>query len=251
MRAVHRVFLAAGYYSLVLLWTGILGVISPVMYCWFRWARVMEEGRAVREIVWYYGRGWAKIFTTLTPTVFAGTERDVPLPCIFVANHQSFFDAYFMGALCFPNVVFIVRSWPFRIPFYGFFMRKAGYIDAETLNAADLVAAGKKALQSGASIVVFPEGTRSYTREMGRFRSGAFVLALQTGVPIVPICLDGTGDFLRRGDFLPRPAKVRVTILAPLYPEEYAPLGEGAHRQLRRDTKERLRNALERSAPGG
>lgn len=198
----------------------------------------------MREVIWVYGRGWLKIFSAFTPTSYSGACQDIPLPCIFIANHQSFFDAYFMGAFKFPNVVFIVRSWPFTIPFYGFFMRKAEYINAETMTAGEVVEAGRKVLTSGASLVVFPEGTRSRTRDMGRFRSGAFVLSLAANVPIVPVCLDGTGDFLRRGEFLPRKAKVRVSLLEPLFPEQYAPLGEGAYRELRRETKARLQKAL-------
>lgn len=245
MSFTYRALLAAGYYGLVLLWTAALGVASPVLYGFFRWMKKMGPGRAMREVVWVYGRGWSKIFAAFTPTSYRGTDRVFPLPCIFVANHQSFFDAYFIGALDFPDVVFIVRSWPFRIPFYGFFMRKAEYINAESMSAEEFIDAGKKALEGGASLVVFPEGTRSYTSDMGRFRSGAFVLSLATGAPIVPICLDGTGGFLRRGEFLPRPARVRVTMLEPLFPEEYASLGEGAHRALRREAKARLQKALQ------
>lgn len=235
-----------GYYGLVLLWTAALGFASPVLYGFFHGMKNMGPSRAMREVIWVYGRGWSKIFGVFTPTSYSGTGRDIPLPCIFIANHQSFFDAYFMGAFEFPDVVFIVRSWPFTIPFYGFFMRKAEYINAETMTAEAFIETGRKVLASGASIVVFPEGTRSRTRDMGRFRSGAFVLSLAANVPVVPICLDGTGDFLRRGEFLPRKAKVRVSILEPLYPEQYASLGEGAYRVLRRDAKARLWKTLEK-----
>lgn len=245
MSLVHRVFLAAGHYGATLFWTGAMGAASPLLYAYFRACAGMLPGRAMREIIWVYGRGWSLIFRFFTPTEFTGKDRDPPHPAIFVLNHQSFFDAYFMGAFNVPDVVFVVRSWPFRIPFYGFFMRGAGYIDAEAMSAGEFVAACGKLLQNGTSVAVFPEGTRSFTREMGRFRSGAFVLSLETGVPIVPICLAGTGVFLRRGEFLPRKTTVRVCVLDPLFPEDYEPYGNGAHRMLRRETKARLQNALE------
>ena len=76
-------------------------------------------------------------------------------------------------------------------------------------------------LSQGVSIVAFPEGTRAGSRKMGPFHSALFRLALQTGAPIVPICISGTEDKPRKGSVIMHPGLIRMRILAAITEESY------------------------------
>jgi len=80
-----------------------------------------------------------------------------------------------------------------------------------------------EALKDGTSIVIAPEGTRSPTRQLGPFKKGAFHLAMQAGVPIVPIVIHNAGDVAPKGDFVFRPATVDVEVLPPVDTTDWAP----------------------------
>lgn len=245
-----RIWLGAGFYLGLVLLTTVALIISPVAFWVLRLGKGMHSGVAARTLIWWYGHCWCKLFAAFTPvtcsgTGFSGCSQDLPQPCVMVANHQSYFDTYAFGAIPIKNLVLLVRAWPFKIPFYAPFMRKAGYINTEAMNAQEIMARSEEVLGSGATLVVFPEGTRSGTGKIGRFHSGAFLVAARCNVPVVPVCFDGTGAFLRRGEFFPRRAKVRITVLDPVYPEEFAVHGEAAHMAMRREVKRRIQARLE------
>lgn len=243
---IKLIWLNAGFYSglLVITAVGMLFVSLPV-YCWLRHARQKTRGQAVRVLVWLYGRAWSKLLASFVPLRLEGCDRKLATPCIFVPNHQSFFDTYCFGFLPEPDVVFAVRAWPFRMPFYGPYMRWAEYLNTESETAGGLVLQAKAMLEKGASIAVFPEGTRSPGGSLRRFHAGAFRLAVETGVPVVPVCIDGTGAFLRRGGFLLRPASISIRVLDPLRPQDFAIYGDEAPLALRRTAKKQLQQALD------
>ncbi|MDR3073707.1 MAG: 1-acyl-sn-glycerol-3-phosphate acyltransferase [Deltaproteobacteria bacterium] len=244
MEILAGIRLAAGFYCCFLAYTGAALLLSPLVYAFFRCGKRLPGPVAARSIMWWYGRGWTRIFRLFARVTVVGCETPLPRPCIITANHQSFFDAYCIGFLPVQNLVFLVRRWPFGIPFYGLFMRKAGYINTEDADGEAILRQSREALASGASLVVFPEGTRSRTGKLGRFHGGAFLLAVARNVPVVPFCLDGTGAFLRPGECIPRKADVRVTALPPVYPEAFAPHGEAAHMAMRREVKRRMNEIL-------
>jgi len=91
------------------------------------------------------------------------------------------------------------------------------FIDrADSTRAIDALKPAVKALREGRSIAIAPEGTRSRTKQLGRFKKGAFHLAMQAGVPIVPIVFENALDVLPRGAFVLRPANVRAVVLPPI-----------------------------------
>ena len=243
---IKLVWLNAGFYSALLLMTVVgIGVVSGPLYCWFRYVRCYSRGWSVRMLIWLYGRAWAKLVAFFVPLRLENCGGPLPSPCIFVPNHQSFFDTYCFGFLPEPNVVFAVRAWPFRIPFYGLYMRYAEYLNVEETAADEMFATATELLARGTSVTIFPEGTRSRDGNLQRFHSGAFRLAFAANIPIVPICIFGTGQFLRRGGFLLRPATVSVRVLPPVHPQDYAQHGVEAHLVLRRSVKAQLQLALD------
>ncbi|MDR1360186.1 MAG: 1-acyl-sn-glycerol-3-phosphate acyltransferase, partial [Deltaproteobacteria bacterium] len=203
------------------------------------------RGRAVRILVWLYGRAWSKLLAFFVPMRLEHCDRALPKPCILVPNHQSFFDTYCFGFLPEPDIIFAVRAWPFRMPFYGPYMRWAEYLDTESASSGELLLKAKALLEQGASIAVFPEGTRSPEGTLRRFHAGAFRLAVETGAPLAPVCIDGTGTFLRRNGFLLRPACIKIRVLAPLWPKDFAEYGEEAPLVLRRTVKKQMQQALD------
>ena len=240
------IWLNVGFYSGLCFMTavGIFFVFAPV-FCWRRYVCGYTTGETTRYLIWLYGRAWARFLGFFVPVHLVGCTRNLPKPCIFVPNHQSFFDTYCFGFLSEPDVVFAVRAWPFKMPFYGPYMRLAEYLNTEEKPAGALLEQGRSLLEKGVCVAIFPEGTRSVDGELQRFHAGAFRLALATGAPVVPLCFEGTGVFLRKGSCLLQPSAISIRVLDPIWPEEFAALGDEAPLALRRAVKERLQQALD------
>jgi 1-acyl-sn-glycerol-3-phosphate acyltransferase len=122
-------------------------------------------------------------------------DLDPAKPYIFVANHSGLHDILALAAHLPFQFRWIAKKSLFRVPFMGWHMKRSGYIPIDRDNpreAAKGIVAAAKVIRSGVRAIAFPEGTRSRTGELGRFHSGAFAMALRTGVPLVPITLEGS-----------------------------------------------------------
>jgi 1-acyl-sn-glycerol-3-phosphate acyltransferase len=237
------------HYGGLALLTLITIVLSPPLYLILRRLGGATSGQAVRRIIWVYGRAWTWLLRLVVPVrISTGDAADYPAPCIIVANHQSFFDAFCMGALPIYDLVFVVRSWPFRIPFYGPYMRRGEYLNSEHLSCDEFLDQAVQRLNNGISVIIFPEGTRSPDGQLGRFYSGAFKLSLQTGVPVIPVCLRGMGDFLPRGGVWLRKASITIKKMVPVFPADFKAAGPGAHLTMRKHVKALLATALREPA---
>lgn len=178
-----------------------------------------KVGSALRRAIRFYG--W--VLVRLVP--FFGPVRVVspvsqggklPTPAIFVANHNSAIDPYLFGAIGTENS--FVTSWPFKIPVYNIFMRLAGYANADK-GWEEVREKGKALLESGSSLTIWPEGHRSRSGLLGRFKKGAFNLAVETGVPLIPVCILGSRTVLPPGKRLLGPGTVQLLVLDPIYPD--------------------------------
>ena len=123
--------------------------------------------------------------------------ENVPLdkPVIFVANHCSHLDIGVLCRIAPVNLHFIGKKELVWIPIVGWYMFIAGHIMIDRSNKRKAVESLKKAavkIKNGKSVVMYPEGTRSRTGEMGEFKKGAFHLAIDAGVSIIPIHIKGT-----------------------------------------------------------
>ena len=101
-------------------------------------------------------------------------------PGIYVFNHRSASDP-FLGATLNIPVIQAVNGWPMRLPFFGFFARRGGYIDTTKLSYEEARDRMGRMLERGVSVAAFPEGTRSGSRRMNQFRSGVFKAARELG----------------------------------------------------------------------
>jgi 1-acyl-sn-glycerol-3-phosphate acyltransferase len=146
----------------------------------------------------YCMRRWSKdnLWLSRARVEIEGLENiDINHPQIFVANHSGLHDILSLSAHLPIQFRWIAKKSLFSVPFMGWHMRRSGYIaiDRENpRNAAKSIMEAAAEIAGGVNAIAFPEGTRSRTGELGSFHSGAFSLALRTGVPLVPITLDGS-----------------------------------------------------------
>lgn len=143
-------------------------------------------------------------------------------PAVFVFNHQSAMDVLIMAKLLREDVVGIAKKEVQRQPFLGPALTFAGTVFVDRGNVRDPKAAlapAVAALRDGRSVAIAPEGTRSRDGRLGEFKRGAFHLAMQAGVPIVPIVIHNALDALPNGSLVVRPAEVGVTVLPPIETE--------------------------------
>ena len=136
----------------------------------------------------------------------SGTENIPDVPYLLVANHRSNFDNFIISAvLNDPFLVFISKPSNFKIPFVGRIIKRCGYlaIDRENpRNALKTIHASAELVKNdGASVGVFPEGTRGHGESMAEFSEGCFLVAKKAACPIVVICLRGTDKVKNRFPF--------------------------------------------------
>src|SRR5687768_13079049 len=139
-------------------------------------------------------------------------------PRIYVSNHVSWFDVWALAAVL-PRYKFVGKAELFRIPIFGRAARAAGMIAIERENrksAFESYRVAAERIRAGASVVVFPEGTRGRTYGLRQFKKGPFVLAVAAGVPIVPTIVHGTLRVMNRDSFWVRAGTVDITFLEPI-----------------------------------
>jgi 1-acyl-sn-glycerol-3-phosphate acyltransferase len=143
-------------------------------------------------------RRWSKdnLWLSRARVEIEGLENiDGSRPQLLVANHSGLHDILSLAAYLPIQFRWIAKKSLFRVPFMGWHMRRSGYIAIDRENpreAAKSIAEAAMIIQNGVNAIAFPEGTRSRTGELGKFHSGAFSLALRTGVPLIPVSLDGS-----------------------------------------------------------
>ncbi len=145
-------------------------------------------------------------------------------PFVFISNHQSILDILLINSLCL-NYKWVSKIENMNVPFLGWYLRMADYLTVDRGNKESKELMMTKALEclnNGVSVMMFPEGTRSADREIGFFKRGAFQLALEAGVPIIPILLDGSGGVLpKHGLIFSTGHKVRIEVFDPVAPESF------------------------------
>jgi len=158
------------------------------------WPLPMARRRKQRIVQWsihHMTRGFLRaMVTTKTIRLNEPGER-FEKPAVVIANHQSFIDILVLLSIC-PKAVMVTNGWVWRSPVFGRIVRYLGFY-----HAADgyerLAPALAQKVAEGYSVIVFPEGTRSADGKIGRFHKGAFYLAGELGLDILPICLYGNG----------------------------------------------------------
>jgi len=141
-------------------------------------------------------------------------------PAVFILNHQSNTDMLIAAKLLRKDAVGIAKKEIKNMPFIGQVLSASGgviFIDRKNKEKAiEAMKPAVTALKNGTSVIIFPEGTRSFSYALGPFKKGGFHLAMQAGVPIVPIVIENAHDAMPRGKSLIRPATINVKVLDPI-----------------------------------
>ena len=143
-------------------------------------------------------------------------------PAVFILNHQSNADFLIAATLIRKKARGVAKKELQKMPILGQLFSIAGTIFLDRENKEKSIEALKPAvdsLKNGTSVVIFPEGTRSYDYTLGKFKKGAFHLAMEAGVPLVPIVLKNAHDAMPRGTNIFKPTSVEVVVLPPIFTE--------------------------------
>lgn len=186
---------------------GVIGGILRVPRGWFDWIH----------------RSWARsVIAAAGVEVRAhGLEHVRPDDAqILVANHQSMFDIWALMAVIPASLRFVAKHELSRIPVFAAACRAAGHVFIDRGDAARarmaIRRAGERMHREGLSLVLFPEGTRSRDGTLGRFRRGSFALAIEMGVPLVPVAIEGGGRVFPRGLRRVRPGTIELRCAPPI-----------------------------------
>lgn len=160
--------------------------------CWFSLCRVKTEGHE-------------------------NLEKDKSY--IFVANHQGAFDIFLIYGFLKHNIIWMQKQSLRTIPLVGFASKQAGHVfvnnSSPTARATSIIKA-KENIIDGVSLVIFPEGSRTLTGKMGRFKMGAYYIANEMDLPIVPLTINGSFEVLKRNTLNMKPGKLELIIHKPI-----------------------------------
>ena len=138
---------------------------------------------------------------------------------VFLPNHSSYLDIPVLGAYLPQPFRLIFKEELTKIPIWGWSLIVSPHIKIRRTDARDAMASIERAareIHDGASVVIFPEGTRTATGQLGEFKRGGFLLATKSGVPLVPVAIQGTYPLLSRHDSRVRSGSVELVIGRPI-----------------------------------
>ncbi len=213
----------------VTIWVGFITLVLGVLVIGLSF--FVRSGDPLHKIARFWGRSILMV-SRIKVSVKGLSNIDPAVPYIYMPNHRGNFDIPVLLGHLKVQFRWLAKVELFKIPIFGHAMRKAGYISIDRNNRESAfksleVAANK--IKNGASVLIFPEGTRSRDGTIRPFKKGGFVLAIDSGVPIVPVVITGTRSIMTRGKFRINPGHVSMVIHRPIDTSVYT-----------RETKESL-----------
>lgn len=192
------------------------------------------------RIIHSYARAWGWVITRSSgvQVTLSGVDHiDRDRPYILMANHQGAYDIFALLAYLPVDFKWLAKAGLFKIPIFGWAMGAAGYISIDRKGkkkALESIEIAVAKIRGGASVLVFPEGTRSPDGEIHPFKRGGFTLAIKAGAPIVPISIRGSREVLPRSSLRVKPGKIEIVVGKPI-PTDNKSMGdrEGLMREVR------------------
>lgn len=216
-------------------YTAVLGALSLASML------VDRSGNAAHHCA----RAWARLIllTTGVRIRVAGLDRLAPGSAyVFVSNHQSIYDIPILFWTLPCQLRILAKASLGRFPVLGWHLRWTGHLLVDRARAGATTLKRVAALMAGGqSLIVFPEGTRSRDGRVGPFKRGLFLMAIQAGLPVVPVSVAGSRHVMRKGRLMTCPGKVAVVIHEPIQTRGMAPAGA-------RGLADRTRDVVLRSA---
>jgi 1-acyl-sn-glycerol-3-phosphate acyltransferase len=204
LRTVFFLIPAVSLYTIVL---GTLSLLSTL---------VDPDGNVAHKCARAWS--WLILKTTGVEVTVQGLERlDPSRSYVFAANHQSIYDIPILFASIPFQLRIISKASLGRIPFMGWHLRRTGHVLVDRSKpGASVVKKMARLAAAGHSLIVFPEGTRSIDGSVARFKGGPFVIALQAGLPVVPLSLVGSRHVMFKGELMVRPGRVTLIVHDPI-----------------------------------
>lgn len=248
IRVLKLVYLNVTFFSLFILFCAIgIPILALFILLLSIFLTRRDTMRMLRRAICWYGAITVRVlpFPLIKIQYRRHKNKGSAGPYIFICNHRSTSDPFLIGCLPY-ELVQIAKEYPLRLPVLGIVARGAGYLSINEMPFKIFSRKASALLDKGVSLVAFPEGTRSRDGKMGQFHSGIFRLALQTGYPIVPLCIAGNKNIPPVGSFLLRPGIIKMHELTPLRWDEYRALSPYILKKKVREIIKREVNILER-----
>ncbi|MHB8790399.1 MAG: lysophospholipid acyltransferase family protein [Desulfobulbaceae bacterium] len=199
----------------------ILGPPLTIIFSALAWIDLVLVRRSQRKGQ-LFPRLWGRTMCALAGVRVRvlGTENlEAGQTYIFMGNHVSQFDIFTFQGYSPHDFRWIVKKELFRIPVFGAAMRRAGLVAIDRSHGREAMKslnAAAENINSGASVLIFPEGTRSIDGTLQPFKAGVITLAIKAGVPVVPVGFVGTYEVLPKGRLLVNPGEVILRIGRPI-----------------------------------
>lgn len=198
--------------------TGLVSLAALIAIFIFRWP-------AAR--VHIFPRWWGRVLCRAAGVAVEinGLEQlNGSGPYIFASNHQSQFDIFAIQGYFPFDFRWLAKKELFEVPLFGHAMHRAENIPVDRAHSRQAVKSLDEAAQrisDGASVIIFPEGTRSQDGSLLPFKAGAMVLAIKARVPVVPVAITGSFAVMPKGCLLPRPGRIKIRIGEPIATSGY------------------------------
>lgn len=195
----------------IALYTVVLGTLSIVS------SLFESRGRFAH----WCARTWSRLILTTTGVrvdVSGLGQIDPAGTYVFVSNHQSIYDIPILFWTL-PNQLRIIAKESLgNFPFLGWHLRRTGHmlVDRTRPDRSKIFGWASRLTANGLSLIVFPEGTRSRDGRVGRFKGGSFYLALESGLPVVPLSIVGSRHVMLKGRLATYPGRVGLVVHAPI-----------------------------------
>jgi 1-acyl-sn-glycerol-3-phosphate acyltransferase len=170
---------------------------------------------------------WSRINSWITPMRVKTYGKDLIDPnqsYVVVSNHQSLYDIFVIYGWLGLDIKWVMKTELRKVPIIGYICEKMEHIYIDRCNpraAVESINRAKAKIVGGTSVIFFPEGTRSTTGRLGPFKKGAFRLAVDLGLPILPVTISGTRDILPKGSLDLFPGRVKMVVHSPIRTQGY------------------------------
>jgi 1-acyl-sn-glycerol-3-phosphate acyltransferase len=197
-----------------------------------------------QKLTWYWATFYVVVYPLWEIELIDKQKIIKEKPCIAISNHQSLLDIMILFHL-YAYFTWVSKIENFRVPVLGWVMAVNGYVRVDRKDPKTfpkMFEGISKALKKNRTIMIFPEGTRTLTSDLGRFKDGAFKAAIENKVPIQPIVLDGTGQLIPKdGIKISGKTKILVKVLDEIPYEKFPSYDPQV---LREHVKEIMANEL-------
>ena len=194
-----------------------LTALTVIVGCLLGWERFFS---------YYPGAFWSRMACVLTlcPVTIKGRENiKKGQSYVFVANHQIAYDIFVIYGFLGTPIKWMMKKGLAKIPFVGYACRMAGFTfvdNSSARSAQKSVTEAEQKLKHGRSLIIFPEGARTPDGHLGRFKRGAYQIAVDLQLPIIPITLNGPYKVMPIGSWDIRPHRMEMIIHPPVIPHQ-------------------------------